>query len=439
MGLGDKHFLRMADGTIKQLNPFTGTEVWTVATRSLRLEDPLPGQAEPLDPDRPEDYCHFCETNWATTPPEKTRLIREAGQWVMLHNVPHSGLHATCAEFRRLPKLLELLGHAYWTANYGYELSGRAKAWRDQYLSDPAAREALITVLHKKYEGAGRSKDELAARLGEKSLSVLDPFFGGTHELVIPRRHYQSGATDRSRVEYSGSLTPDQHHQYFLLTTHALQEIHRENRYVRYVSTYQNYLDGAGASCDHLHKQLVGLDEWGFQLEREVQQLRTERNIYNRLAANLAIYNNLVVADNDHAVAIVEFGQRWPTVSVFSKSRSGRPDEHSPAELRAVSDMVHAMHAAAHSRVPSTEEWYYQPRDLTLPMPWRVLIRWRITVPSGFEGGTRIYVNPMSPWELRDLVVARLLKARERNAIALISIGEECPSEPNPLQYYRRD
>ena len=51
----------MADGTVKQLNPFSGTEVWTVAGRGNRplgvtLPDPVP-----LDLTQHGRYCAFCE------------------------------------------------------------------------------------------------------------------------------------------------------------------------------------------------------------------------------------------------------------------------------------------------------------------------------------------------------------------------------------------
>ena len=39
------------------------------------------------------------------------------------------------------------------------------------------------------------------------------------------------------------------------------------NRYARYVVVFQNWLKPAGASFDHLHKQLVAVDERGAQAE----------------------------------------------------------------------------------------------------------------------------------------------------------------------------
>jgi len=44
------YITRMRDGTIKQLNPFSGTEVWTVPGRGNRPLGILPAHPEPIDP-----------------------------------------------------------------------------------------------------------------------------------------------------------------------------------------------------------------------------------------------------------------------------------------------------------------------------------------------------------------------------------------------------
>ena len=43
--------------------------------------------------------------------------------------------------------------------------------------------------------------------------------------------------------------------------------------------------------------------------------------------------------------------------------------------------------------MPSNEEWHYQPPDVDLPMPWRTVLKWRVSTLAGFEGGTKIYLN----------------------------------------------
>lgn len=100
-----------------------------------------------------------------------------------------------------------------------------------------------------------------------------------------------------------------------------------------------------------------------------------------------------------------------------------------------MSDLVHACHAATGSDIPCNEEWYYKPPDVDVPMPWRVMIKWRVSTPAGFEGGTKIYVNTIDPESLRDRVVLRLRQLKSEDRIAPMKIESECASVPNCLQY----
>ena len=101
-------------------------------------------------------------------------------------------------------------------------------------------------------------------------------------------------------------------------------------------------------------------------------------------------------------------------------------------------DLIHAYHAAIGPDISCNEEWYTAPRDSIDRVPWHIYIKWRINNPAGFEGGTRIYINPMSPFELRDRMVSRLYQVRDQRKLASgIRIAEECSIEPNALQFFR--
>jgi galactose-1-phosphate uridylyltransferase len=227
-----------------------------------------------------------------------------------------------------------------------------------------------------------------------------------------------------------------EHFRYFKMTIDAMLDITQTNRYVRYISVFQNWLRAAGASFDHLHKQIVALDEWGSSIEQQTRMLREDPNVFNEFGANFAAHHNLVFAENDHAVAWAGIGHRSPTIEVYSRSPAGRPYEHYDDEIRGMSNLVHAIHASMGSTISCNEEWYYTPVDAVYKMPWHVLIKWRVNVPAGFEGGTSIYINPLTPIELRDRLVPRLYKLRDENKIAWLRIAEECRVEPNPLKYY---
>lgn len=425
---------RMADGTVKQINPFTGTEVWTVpgrANRPLGIVHPDP---VPLRPEDDGHYCAFCHNRTWETPPEKSRFVVDPepriidGRLAEDMNGPW--------EFRRIPNLFEILSFDYWSANYGHALPPAARVRQERYLSTEAGVRHTVDVVRQKLRAAGTPPAVIDAMSDDRLIAQSKGFFGGGHDVIVGRRHYVDGAKDSTELASSGTLTPTEHEWYFRTTVAAMRDLYDQNRYARYVAVFQNWLRPAGASFDHLHKQLVAIDERGVQAELELQKLRANPNLYNEAAVDYAGYHNLVIAENEHAVLFAGFGHRYPTLEIFSRSRASMPWDHSPEELRGMSDLVHAVHAATTAQVPCNEEWHHKPIDVDVPMPWRILVKWRVSTLAGFEGGTKIYLNTIDPWSLRDRVVTAMLELRDSGRIApSIKIATECRCETNSLKY----
>jgi len=455
---------RMADGTVKQVSPFTGTQVWTVPGRGHRPLGMRAAAPSPLDPEQDGRHCALCHHRYLETPPEKARLIREADDgaarpsaettdpagladavvpgsgpeghgWRALRHVPAEKLFDQVAEFRRIPNLFEILSYDYWHSNYGYVLDAGREAAKRAYLASEAGRAHVLAIARARQLASGMTPEECDG-LGETDrLAPANAFFGGGHELIVARRHFTDGADDDGALASSGTLTPEEHFRYTAFTVDALRAIYAGNRYARYVAVFQNWLKPAGASFDHLHRQLAAIDERGVQAELELARLRENPNIYNDAAVNYAGYQNLIIAENEHAVAFAGFGHRYPTLEVYSKSAASAPWEHTPEEVRGVSDVLHACHAATGAEVPCNEEWHHRPVDVEVPMPWRMVLKWRVSTLAGFEGGTKIYLNTIDPWALRDRVVPRLYALRSEGRIAAMSIATGCSCRPNSLRY----
>ena len=428
---------RMADGTVKQVNPFTGTEVWTVPGRAHRPLSVHTVAPQPIDPSAEGAHCAFCEKRYLDTPPEKARLVRDAtGAWDVLRGLGVEELTDTVAEFRRIPNLFEILSFDYWHANYAHEVPESTARFKERYLSSPEGRAHVMKVVGQRLRAGGMSEAEWQAMPELLRLRHSTGFFGGGHDVIVARRHFTKGATTDDELASSGTLSVDEHRQYTMFTIDAMQRLYADNRYARYVAVFQNWLKPAGASFDHLHKQLVAIDERGVQAELELQRLRANPNMYNELAVDYAGYQNLVVAENEHAVVFAGFGHRYPTLEIYSRSAASLPWEQSPEEIADVSDLLHALHAATGADIPCNEEWHHKPVDVDVPMPWRIMLKWRISNLAGFEGGTKIYLNTLDPWTLRDRVVPRLYDLRDAGRIAPdIRIAEESACEPNSLRY----
>ena len=64
---------RLPDGTIKQVNPITGTKVWTLPGRGARPLGQLSRHPLPIDPDDHDRHCAFCWARMRETTPEIAR------------------------------------------------------------------------------------------------------------------------------------------------------------------------------------------------------------------------------------------------------------------------------------------------------------------------------------------------------------------------------
>jgi len=428
----------MPDGTLKHINPLTGTEVWTVPDRAHRPLNKAIHQPKALQPVNPENHCDFCQTNYLKTPPEKNRLIQTpGGSYQKLEQLTPDELHNSQALFRRVANLFEIVTLDYWLKNHGFQISAHQAQWQKDYLAKPRGLDHVLQMITTKLQLIGKTPEELSKIPQDEKLRLAESFFAGGHELIIAQKHFKPRAQWDTDLVASGDLTPEEHYQYFRFTIDALIDIYDNNPFVRYVSVFQNWLQPAGASLEHLHRQLVGIDEWGASIESELEIVRQNPNIYNEAIINFSINQNLIVAENDHAIAVAELGHRFPTLVIYSKSPQVRPEDHSPEELRGVSDLIHACHAATGNQVPCNEEWYYTPRDSKVLMPWHILIKWRTNNLAGFEGGTKIYINPISPTAQKNLIVPRLHELREQKIIKNLKIGDEFSSKMNPLLYGR--
>ena len=433
----------LPDGTIKQVNPFSGTEVWTVRGRGDRPMDIIEEHRNSgeLIEDR-DSASVFGLKRILETPPEKARLVvDEDGEPRILRGLANHELEDTDPLFRRVANLYEILTYDYWQLNYGYQMNASAGMHMNDYLGTEAGQDHVEAVLRQKWATMGWSQEDIDAQFTEENrMSTLYQkslaLFAGGHDVVIARDHYVEGATTTDQLKSSGDMSWQEHRHFIAFTVDGMDQLYRQNRYVRYVAAFQNWLAPAGASIEHLHKQLVGIDEHGLQNEVEIAQVRSNPNMYNEWAVDYAARHNLVIAENDHAIAFAGFGHRWPTLEVFSKSGTTEPWLISQEERDGMADLVHACHVASGPLIPTNEEWLHRPLDVDVPMPWRIVIKWRVSTMAGFEGGTKIFINTTSPAEMKETVLETLQGAREEGHLAPgIRLGDECSFKPNSLKY----
>ncbi|MGH7442044.1 MAG: DUF4921 family protein, partial [bacterium] len=411
--------------------------IWTVPGRAQR---PHPNEArrppQPLDPGLDLDaVCHFCPKNSSHTPAEKSRVVRDGAGFRVLEKQTAEQALSRPALFRRVPNLFEIVTMEFWKRNYGFRLSALQRQWKDAYLATPKGREHVLGVINEKLGHQGRTEAEIGAMPEDAKLELADAFFGGSHDLIVSGAHYHPGATTQADLLHSGSLSREEHFLFLSFTLNAVNELHRENPYVKHVAVYQNWLAPAGASFDHLHKQVLGVDTWGAGIQRRLEVLRRFPPFYNQVLLAALKARSLILAENATAVAVVEPGHIYPCLAVYSKSQSSDPSSLSPDELKGFSDLLRAMHAASGSRVPCNEEWYFRPRGAEPALPFHVLVKWRVNIPAGFEGGSEIHINPLFPEQLRDRLLPGLRELAAKGELPGTSLGADCSCEDGCLRY----
>lgn len=391
-----------------------------MAGRSFRPDrarkKPRPPQAL-RDAGGAESVCDFCPTRRLETPPEKRRWWRDpSGVWKETSFRPASLLGEGPCDFRRIANLFEIVPFEYWGKNLGFRPPQDRVDWMNRYLSEDAGERHVRSLLKNKLRKAGWDEARLATLHGDALRAWAQPLFFGSHDLIVTEGHYRKGALHDQELLSSGDLDPDAHHQYMLAALETAQDILLHNPLARHVAVFQNWLSPAGASFEHLHKQVLGCDVPGPYPEALARAARREAHFFQRRFLDPALEQGWLIAENAHATAISAFGTPYPAVWVFSKHPTARPWELSPEAFRGFSDLLHACHAASGPDTPTNEEWHYAPPQMDAPIPFHVTLKWRVNVHAGFEGLTGVYVSPLDPGSLRERLVTRLrdLKSIDR-------------------------
>jgi galactose-1-phosphate uridylyltransferase len=416
--------VRLPNGTLRHVSPLTGTEVWSVPRRAHR---PLAGapaaddERRPLDPALGGRHCAFCPERRLETPPEKARVL-PSGQ--VLLDVPAGALQATDAELRRFGNLFEILSADHWRTAHGWTVPDAVRARAAAYVADPAGRQHVLAILRRRAAADGADDDAWARLPEDVRLERAVDLFAGTHDVVVARRHHVDGARFEDELAGAGTMTPDEHHRFVAFMVDTVRSLYAEQPHARYVVAFQNWLRPAGASFDHLHKQVIAIDEPGPRLATVLGRLREDPDVVRRRVLAFAEENGLVVARTEHAVALAGVGHTYPALEVWSLD-DRLPWEHDDEQVRGMSDLLHALHAATGVRMPSNEEWHHRPPDARERLSWHVVLKWRDATAAGFEGATGIHVTTVDPRSLRTDTIGRLRSLRATGAVADLRLGDE--------------
>lgn len=254
----------------------------------------------------------------------------------------------------------------------------------------------------------------------------------GRHEVII----------DDSRHGVAIHEMSDAHiRDVFLAYQRRMMQLYRSNRHIRYVLVFKNFGAAAGASLNHTHSQIIGMPVVPHNVQAEVdhsahyyarhghcifcalidEALTFETTIYDR--ASGAIRRRIqvgqyVIERGERFLALKPFASRYewelhlmPLAHQSDFLKASEEDlmdlarvlRRSMARLNAVVGGVqynYFLHSVPHA--DEADQW-------APSYHWHLEICPRTTIPSGFELGSGLFVNTISPEEAAERLRAVVL------------------------------
>lgn len=274
------------------------------------------------------------------------------------------------------------VGNEHWTPESLVEVRDAAGNWQ-------------VRVVPNKYPAVSLDQASFAPSPGPLASTTHAPF--GAHEVFIESPRHVQGITDLSQEELTTVL---------LVQRDRLRMWSSDKR-VKYVALFRNIGHPAGASLGHIHSQLVALPEVPAVVATEVTACQLSYRQYQRcafcqlLADELAEESRIVMSDGPF-VAMCAYAGRQPyeTWILPAEHQSGfenLADELFP-ELAALLQQLarglkQVLSPLSYNLLLHTSPFGLDPAQFH----WHLELVPRSTQLAGFEWGTGMYINPLSP------------------------------------------
>ena len=348
-----------------------------------------------------EHYCPFCLGESSLATPEKLRAVKSQEQ---ISYIPYPTLQDDSQNvlFRRQANLFEIICYDYWQDKYNIITPQEDLERIDKAFDDPQLKSSLEGLLQLNLQKNNQNIKDFSIAEQKK---MCEYFYNGFHELLTSGRHYLPQATNSSELFHSGYIPWSDHRVSFEMICNAMTDMCARNPFITFITVFQNWLSEAGASIEHWHKQMLGIDFWGHVLLREASLTKDCPTFYRDFICETVNQENLLIAENKHAFAYIEIGSKTGRITICSKSKNLRPQEHTLEEIHAMSDLTHAVLSTITPLTPYNEKWFYTPfHQEDFVTPWRISISLRANVNAGFENITQKLINPISPKKLADAI-----------------------------------
>ena len=252
----------------------------------------------------------------------------------------------------------------------------------------------LVRVVPNKYP---------ALSIAESPTVSQDPLYrlqpaSGTHEVIIESANHD--------VTLSG-LDENQLWQIVSAYGARLRERSRDSRW-HYALLYKNHGEGAGATLEHVHSQLVAMPEAPQAAEEELQQAKAHYHsagscIYCTIIERESARRERLVFENTHFVALCPFASRfayetWLMPKKHLPAFTDTPEEATRAFARALGEILRCLDVAL-ANPPLNYFIHSMPLDdgAQVYYHWQLRILPQLARAAGFEWGSGAHINVIAP------------------------------------------
>jgi len=222
----------------------------------------------------------------------------------------------------------------------------------------------------------------------------------GAHELVIETPDH---------MLTMGDLTDKQVEDVFWAVRDRIVDLRKDFR-LRYIIVFKNHGDGAGATLEHSHSQIVALPVVPKRMTEELDGSKRyydyrERCIYCDIIRQDIENGARVVLETEHFVALSPYAARFPfEVWILPKKHVSHFEN---IEIPEVKNLGWIQRAVIRKLDKVLERPAYNLMVHSAPIQegamahyhWHIELMPKLTKVAGFEWGTGFYINPTPPEE----------------------------------------
>lgn len=276
------------------------------------------------------------------------------------------------------------VGHEDWTPESSLEVSDATGRWQ-------------VRVVPNKYPAV--CLDEPHFALSETSaLGAVPQVPLGGHEVIIESPRHLQDITELTSEEFARVLR---------VYRQRLGDWSADER-IRYVSIFKNVGKAAGASLGHMHSQLVALPQVPPVMAAELAACERHHAklggcIFCQLIDEELAHRQRLVVENDSFVAFCAYAGRQPYETWILPREHQASFEHlGDAAADELADLLQQLVARLHTLLTPLS---YNLILHTVPFGatdadsfhWHFELVPRSTQLAGFEWGTGLHINPLSP------------------------------------------